>query len=73
MHLDRLELQLLLLAVRDAAWSARAEQERARLPRLASAEAYERLAARLETELVRAPAIIVGAGEAAHAPPGESR
>lgn len=73
MHLDRTELQLLLLAARNAAWSARAEQERAGLPRLASAEAYERLAARLETELVRAPAIIVGACGGAHAPPGESR
>lgn len=54
MHLERSELQLLLLAARSAAWSARAEQDRARLPRLASAEAYERLAIRLETELVRA-------------------
>lgn len=53
MHLDRTELQLLLLAARGAAWTARAEQERERLPRLASADAYERLAARIESELVR--------------------
>lgn len=56
MHLDRIELQLLLLAARASAWSARAEQDRERLPRLASADAYERLAARLEAELVRANA-----------------
>jgi hypothetical protein len=43
MHLDRTELQLLLLA------------------------------ARLGTELARAPAMIVGACEGAHAPPGDRR
>lgn len=65
MHLDRAELQLLLLATRDAAWTARAEQDRARLPRLASADAYERLAARLEGELVLASAHADGREDAA--------
>lgn len=67
MHLDRTELQLLLLAARDAAWSARAEQERSRVPRLASADAYERLAARLESELVRETAS-QGSGTSAQTP-----
>lgn len=71
MHLDRTELQLLLIAARDAAWAARAEQERSRLPRLASADAYERLAARLESELVRETA--TGAAAVARpAPPSQT-
>jgi hypothetical protein len=53
MHLDRSELQLLLLATRSAAFAARAEQDRARRLRMDSAEALERLAARIEGELVR--------------------
>lgn len=53
MHLDRSELQLLLLVTRGAAFAARAEQERARRLRMDSADALERLAARIEGELVR--------------------
>jgi hypothetical protein len=53
MHLDRTELQLLLVAARGAAYAARAEQEQRRIGSLTSPEAFERLAVRLENELVR--------------------
>jgi hypothetical protein len=54
MHLDRAELQLLLVAARGAAYAARADQEQRRVGAFTSPEAFERLAARLESELVRA-------------------
>jgi hypothetical protein len=53
MHFDRTELQLLALATRRAAWAARDEQHGRALPRLDSADAFERLATRLESALVR--------------------
>jgi hypothetical protein len=56
MHLDRTELQLLLVAARGAAYAARADQEQRRIGSFTSPEAFERLAARLESELVRASA-----------------
>jgi hypothetical protein len=64
MHLDRTELQLLLMAARSAAYAARADEERRRVGGFTSPEAYERLAVRLENELVRA-----GPPSAAPAPP----
>jgi hypothetical protein len=65
MHLDRLELQLLLVAARGAAYAARAEQERHQIRTLTSPEAFERLAVRLENELVRTGAGAVPPGSAA--------
>jgi hypothetical protein len=67
MHLDRTELQLLLLAARGAAFTARADEERAGTPWHRSefsrrADALERLAARLEGELVKVAAVPGGAG-----------
>jgi hypothetical protein len=55
MHLDRTELQLLLVAARGAAYAARAEEEPLRFG-LGGADALERLASRLERELVRVSA-----------------
>jgi hypothetical protein len=60
MDLDRSELQLLLSATRDAAWTARAREDGLPDRSLATvfranAAALERLASRLETELVRPP------------------
>jgi hypothetical protein len=54
MQLDRSELQLLLLAARQAAYAARAEEHERRMPTLGGAAALERLATRLERELVTA-------------------
>lgn len=61
MHLDRTELQLLLVAARGEAFAARSDAERAPSPWHRSefgrrAEALERLAARLEGELVKSVA-----------------
>jgi hypothetical protein len=61
MHLDRTELQLLLVAARGEAFAARSDAERAPSPWHRSefgrrAEALERLAAKLEGELVKAVA-----------------
>ena len=54
MHLDRTELQLLLFAARGAAYAARDAEERRGAGEFGSPEAFERLAIRLENELVGA-------------------
>lgn len=65
MHLDRTELQLLLVAARGEAFAARSDEERAgtawhRSEFARRADALERLAVRLEGELVRSAAESAG-------------